>query len=281
MSDQATELRKLVLRAMRESHPSAGPAPRLILFTGGQTGVGVTTLAVNLAVALAEQGSRIVLIDADSQGPGVAALCGLDAHRTIADVLVARRDIHEALQLGPAGIQVIPGLWRPGHEPEVSSMALERLMRQITKLGRHADSVLVDVGNGANDLVRRLSLAADDVVIVSTTEAASVMDAYARIKLTLSGHSPALLSLLVNRSASEQQSVDVFQRIDQSCQRFLGHGVELLGAIPDDDEVDAAARTRIPFVVACPLAPAARATQQIAVKLAARGQPADRARAAA
>ena len=281
MSDQATELRKMVLRAMRESQPASGPAPRLLLFIGGQVGAGVTTLAVNLAVALAEQGSRIVLIDADSHAPGVASLCGLDSQRTVADVLVARRDIHEALQLGPAGIQVIPGLWRPGHEPEVSSMALERLMLQITKLGRHADSVVVDVGNGSNDLVRRLALAADDVVVISTPEIASVMDAYSRIKLTLSGHTAARLSLLVNRTVNDQQSADVFKRIDQSCQRFLGHGIEMLGAVPDDEEVAAAARVQLPFMLARPAAAAARAIQQIVIKLSNRGPSSDWTRASA
>jgi flagellar biosynthesis protein FlhG len=279
MSDQATELRKLVLRAMRESQPLTSPAPRLILVAGGQIGVGVTTLAVNLAVALAEQGSRIVLIDADSQGAGIATLCGLQAQRTIIDVLAARQDFHEALQLGPAGIQVIPG--RPGRGPEISSMALERLMRQISKLGRHADSVLVDVGNGANDLVRRIAQAADEVIVVSTTDSASVMDTYARIKLTLSEHRPHAVSLIVNRIADEPQSTDVFRRIDQSCQRFLGHGIEYLGGIPEDDEVPLAARTATPLLLARPLAVATQAIQQVAVALASRGPRGERERAAA
>jgi flagellar biosynthesis protein FlhG len=272
MSDQASELRKLVLRAMRDSQPAAGPAPRLILFLGGQTGAGVTTLAVNSAIAMAEQGLRIVLIDADSHHPGVARLCGLDSQRTVADVLVARRDIHEALQLGPAGIQVIPGLWRPGHEPEVSSMALERLMLQITKLGRHADCVLVDVGNESNELVRRLAQAANDVVVVTTPEVPAVMDSYARIKVTLSGHTSATPLLVVNRWSVETQITDVHRRIDKSCQRFLGHGVELLGVIPEDNEVTAAGTLPAPFLLARPQAAAAKGLQPIVVRLSSRGQ---------
>lgn len=281
MSDQATELRQLVLRAMRDSQPAAGPAPRLLLFLGGQSNVGVTTLAVNVAIALAEQGSRIVLIDADSQDPGVARLCGLDAQSTVADVLVARRDIHEALQLGPGGIQVIPGLWRKGHEPEVSSMALERLMLQIHKLGRHADSVIVDVGNGANDLVRRLALAANDVIVVCTPEVASVMDAYARIKLALSGHIAVTPSLLVNRTSDDRQPLDVFKRIEQSCQRFLGHGIQLLGSVADDADIAGCARARTPLMLIKPQGVAAQAIQQIALKLLAQAQSAERARMSA
>ena len=268
MNDQASELRKLVLRAMRESRPDAGPAPRLMLFTSGQTGVGVTTIAINLAVALAQQGGRIVLVDADSQGMGIATLCGVKFEENVGDILVARRDIHEALCLGPAGIQLIPSLWRPGHEPEISSMALERLVRQLTKLGRHADAVLVDVGNGANDLVRRLSQAADDVVVVTTPEVNSVMDSYARIKLTLSGRGSANISLLVNRCRDERQSSDVFQRVEQSCQRFLGQRICLLAPTPDDGDVSWAAAIRTPVVLSRPHSAFAQAIQQTAVAVA-------------
>jgi flagellar biosynthesis protein FlhG len=160
-------------------------------------------------------------------------------------------------------------------------MALERLMLQITKLGRHADSVVVDVGNGANDLVRRLALAADDVIVVTTTEVAAVMDAYARIKLTLSGHTSARLSLLVNRCVTEQLAEDVFKRIDLSCQRFLGHGIELLGTVPEDAEVVTAENAHSPMVLQRTLPIAAKAIQQIAVKIATRGQASERTRASA
>ena len=74
MIDQATELRKLVLRAMREQPIITGPPPRLIVLTGGKSGVGVTTIAVNLSVALAEQGSRVVIVDADMHRSDGASL---------------------------------------------------------------------------------------------------------------------------------------------------------------------------------------------------------------
>lgn len=273
MTDQASELRKMVLRAMRETPNDLGPPPRLILLTGGQLGVGVTTISVNLAVSLAEQGSRVVLIDADSHGTGVGTLCGIDAQKSLADVLVARRDIHEALLLGPAGIQVIPGLWRPGHEPEVSTMALERLMRQLAKLRKHADAVLIDVGNGANDLVRRFSQSADDVIVVTTTDQAAVMDSYARIKVTLSGHCDAVISLIVNRCGEEKVAREVYQRIDQSCRRFLGHGVEWLGMVPEGPEVESASRQALPFVLASAQKPVSRAVQGVAMSLASNPSP--------
>jgi hypothetical protein len=114
MIDQATELRKLVLSTLRDGQGSGGPGPRLVVLTGGRAGVGVTSLGVNLSVSLSEQGLRVILVDDEGDdGRGVAALCGLTGSSVAADVGTARRDIHEALQRGPAGIQVVPG-WRGG-----------------------------------------------------------------------------------------------------------------------------------------------------------------------
>ncbi|MEX0818879.1 MAG: AAA family ATPase, partial [Pirellulaceae bacterium] len=78
MIDQATELRKLVLRAMRGRAVTTGPPPRLMVVTGGKEGAGVTTMAVNLSVTLAEQGQRVVIVDADPHRSDVASLCGLN-----------------------------------------------------------------------------------------------------------------------------------------------------------------------------------------------------------
>ena len=80
MIDQATELRKLVLRAMRAQPITTGPPPRLIAVTGGKRDVGVTTIAVNLSVAMAEQGARVVIVDADAHRSDVAALLILLRH---------------------------------------------------------------------------------------------------------------------------------------------------------------------------------------------------------
>ena len=113
MVDQATELRKLVSQADRDPADEAGRVPRLLVLSGGKGGVGVTTLAVNLSVALSRRGNRVVLVDADLYRADVATLCGLEERGNVADVLSARRDIHEVLQRGPAGIQVVPGLWAP------------------------------------------------------------------------------------------------------------------------------------------------------------------------
>lgn len=233
MSDQATELRKLVLRSARESSAHAGPQPRLVVISGGKGGVGATTLSVQLSIALAEQGSRVVLVDADLRRADVALLCGLQEQRSVADVLTSRSDIHEVLVRGPSGVLVVPGLWAPGSTASFSETTQLRLIKQLRLLGRHADIVLLDVGCGSPEVLRRFWQAANDIIMVTTPDSVSVMDCYATIKTVLAGEQTDSLRVIVNRAASAAVADDVHQRINQSCQRFLGVSITPFGHAPE------------------------------------------------
>jgi len=269
MIDQATELRKLVLRSMRERTAAAGPPPRLLLLAGGRPSVGVTTVAVNLGIGLADQGLRVVVVDADVQQANVAALCGLPLRALGPDVRVARTDIHEVLQRGPAGIQIVPGLWAPGEKVECDSKGWERLLRQFRNLGPYADVVLLDVGSGG-DFIRRFASVANGLITVTTPDPAAVLDGTARLRLALRGHSKALAWLVVNRCSDEDRALEIHRRMDESCQQQLvGTSLRLLGHLPEDDHVRQAAAVALPFLLAAPNCPGGRAVQRLAAVLAA------------
>jgi flagellar biosynthesis protein FlhG len=280
MFDQASELRNLVLRAARDAAPAAGPRPRIVVFSGGKGGVGVTTLAINIAVTMVGHGMRVVLVDADLYRADVAPLCRLPERGDVGDILTARRDIHEVLERGPGGILVVPGVWAPEHEIPFSRHAQHRLIRQIRALGRHADVVVIDLGNATADKVHWFWLGADEVVLVTTPEPVAVMDGYATVKTAVgSGVSPETLSLVVNQASGPEEGVVVHRRLDQSVRRFLGRSIAPLGCVVDDPSVKHAARQSVPVVLAAPESPASRAIEAIAAALVC--APAQRANAAA
>src|SRR5688572_26385898 len=198
MHDQADQLRALVRAAgSRDSGPVCA-APQKFILCGGKGGVGTTTFAVNLSIALARLGSRVVLVDADMNRADIAALCQLDARHTVADVLSGRRTVHEVLHRGPAGIQVLPGLWSATGVPDCSPAAQDRLLGELNRLGRHADLVVLDVGSGLNHVVRRFWQVADRVLLLSTPDKIAVMDAYAAIKVLTAGRTDLRVQLYVN-----------------------------------------------------------------------------------
>src|SRR5688572_18594818 len=99
MSDQASQLRHLVLRAARQRGAEVSPPPRIVAVLQARREQGVTTITAQLGRALVEQGARVVLIDADPQRRDLARHCGIEVPPTY-NASVARQDIHEALLPG-------------------------------------------------------------------------------------------------------------------------------------------------------------------------------------
>jgi flagellar biosynthesis protein FlhG len=272
MVDQADKLRALVRESgAAEAAPSL-EAPRKLVVCGGKGGVGTTTVAVNLAVAMARQGASTVLADVDMNRADVANLCGLEVHENIGDVLAGSRTIHEVLHRGPAGLQVLPGSWSPRCVPDCSPPAQERLLREIDRLGRHAEMVVLDAGSGLNHVVKRFWQAADLVLLVTTPENTAVMDSYASIKVFSGSRKGKQVRVFVN-CADEAAGEGVCARIERACQHFLGIDVEIAGHLPRDRMVAEAACARQPFAVEA-LSESARLIDAVAESLLAQMLPA-------
>jgi flagellar biosynthesis protein FlhG len=186
----------------------------------------------------------------------VAPLCGLAERSNIADVLAARRDIHEALEPGPGGIQVLPGIWAPAEITPLTAPTIDRVLHQLRSLGRHAEVVVMDVGASSGELARRFWTAADFIVLITTSDDMAVMDAYAAIK-TLGAGTEAGVHVIVNQVADEARASSVIARLAHSCQRFLARHIEPAGWLPQDPQVPEAAGAKVPFLLAAPQGPAA------------------------
>lgn len=231
MHDQADELRQLV----RESAGwgSAGtPAAPLIVSSGGKGGVGTTTVAANLAVALARWGRRAVLVDADLDHGGNSQLSERAAGGSVIDVLAGRRDVHEVLQRGPSGIQVLSGAWASTERTDFPQAAQDRFVADLEQLAPYAEVVVVDAGSSRGTFARRLWNAASAIVAVTTTDDASIMQCYAAVKALAGGNASAPIHTLVNLASDANSAADVHARIAEACRRFLGIRTVAAGSVP-------------------------------------------------
>lgn len=271
MLDPTSELRRLALRAGRQAGVGEEPAPHLIVVSGGKARVGTTMVAVNLAASLASHGLRTVLIDADLTHATAAQVCGCQETPAIGDVLAGRNDIHEVMQLAAAGFQLVAGSRTPEAKAACTPRAVQRLLRQVHGLGRFADTVVVDAGEGAAELAGSFWRAANQVLLVTSPDAAAVMDSYATIKMLWSSDAAEpgpRLQLVVNRTDSELVTADVHRRIDQSCRRFLNLSVALAGGLATHHQALKRPHPSPPVVLSEPESPLAQGLEAIAAGLA-------------
>jgi flagellar biosynthesis protein FlhG len=264
MPDQAQALRRLVTEGVAAPPPDA---PRLVVVAGAKGGAGATTLGVNLAVALAQQGCAAVLVDADPDGGHVATLCSLADRATIADVLAGRRTVEDSLIAGPCQIPVLAGAWAASLA-DTRPASLERLVSQLGSLT--AQVVVIDAGSGLGRWQRTFWQAADLVLLVTTSEVTSVMDAYAAIKV-LACDPPAPVSLVVSKADASAADA-VHARLQAACRRFLGMTLDLAGCVPADNRMADAVVSGQPLVLRPGESPAARSIHVLAHNLAGRLQ---------
>lgn len=231
MLDQATQLRQLMERGAVT--PRAGGGPTLLAVCGGKGGVGATTVAVNLALALVLDGRRTVLVDAACESSDVALYCDLPRRESIQDVLTGRRDVHEVLQPGPAGLLVLPGDPDRPHDPDANQRAQVRLLNQLRGLARFADFVVLDGGRGLARAAQCYLRHADARLVVASPDHLAVMDAYGLLKSGRSWASEAT-ALVVNLADDAAQAQEVHARLALACRRFLGLRLTLAGHVARD-----------------------------------------------
>ena len=276
IGDQATMLREMLKRSDETKHREHDGAPaRLslaITIASGKGGVGKTNVTVNLATALAQQGLRTIVFDADLGTANADVLCGLDPKENIEAVVAGRRTLREIMITGPGGFELIPGSSGGSELAALSPDRRNSLLRQLGELESEADVLLIDVAAGVGSDVMGFASAADALIVVATPEPTSVTDAYAFIK-SIRRHAPERVpDLLINASDSEEEAREVHQRMDRACRQFLDFGLPLAGIVPRDDAVRRAVKARLPYVILEPTSAPSCSIQRLATRLG--GRPA-------
>jgi flagellar biosynthesis protein FlhG len=243
----------------------AQPTPvRVIAVTSGKGGVGKTNVSVNLCVALAATGKRVMLMDADLGLANVDVLLGLHPQFNLSHVLDGERTLEEIIVEGPEKIQIVPASSGTKRLAELSTVEHAGLIRAFSELGSDIDTLVVDTAAGIADSVISFSRAAQEVLVVVCDEPASITDAYALIKLLSREFGIQRFRILANMAHSAQEGRDLFSKISRVTDRYLDVTLDFLGAIPYDDYLRKAVRKQRAVVNAFPRSRSAMAFKNLA-----------------
>lgn len=240
---------------------------QVIAVTGGKGGVGKTNISVNLALALAELGRRVVLMDADLGLANVDVQLGLRPKSTLADVLAGNCDLRDVLVPGPGGIRIVPAASGAADMVNLGPREHAGLIQAFSEIGDDLDVLLVDTAAGIGDSVVSFVRAAQEVIVVVCDEPTSITDAYALIKLLNRDHGVTRFRVLANMVHSPQEGHNVFNKLVQVTDRFLEVALQYVGAVPYDESVRKAAQKQRAMYEVFPRCKAALAIRSIARKV--------------
>jgi ATP-binding protein involved in chromosome partitioning len=279
--DQRRELQNTLRGGKPEREiPFARPGSltKVYAVASGKGGVGKSSVTVNLAVALAELGLKVGLLDADIYGHSVPRMLGVTDRPTQVEQMIMPPTKH--------GVRAISsGMLKRGNEPlPMRGPILHRLLQQFLAdvYWGDLDVLLLDLPPGTGDVAISTAhlVPGSELIVVTTPQVASAEVAERAGTLAAQLHQ-RVVGVIENMSYLPcphcGERVDVFgsgggEAVAQTLTRLTGAPVPVLGEVPIDTRLREAGDVGLPLVLSDPDSPAAQQLRKIAEELAGRSR---------
>jgi len=245
MADQAETLREM----MRNRPEVEASKTRIIAVASGKGGVGKTNIATNLAIAYAQAGKRVMLMDADLGLANVNVVLGIIPRYNLYHVIRKQKSLRDIIMETNYGIQIVAGASGFAKIANLSAEEREGFVDELSALS-NIDVIIIDTSAGVSNNVISFVAAADEVLIVTTPEPTAITDAYGMIKIIATEIDDLQLGLklIVNRVNSVTEGKRVAERVISIAGQFLNLKVDYLGYVYDDPDVHQAVLRQKPFM---------------------------------
>jgi ATP-binding protein involved in chromosome partitioning len=264
----------MTARVRSVSAPEAGRPPvpgvkNVIAVGAGKGGVGKTTVAVNLALALARCGSRVGILDGDIYGPNVPIMLGLQAQLTTDGkrIVPAEKYGVQVVSVGFLTNDDAPVIWRG----PMLHQAIQQFFREVA--WKDLDYLIVDMPPGTGDVALSLSQTVPVVgsVVVTTPQQVSLSDSRRAVRMYQKLNIPTL-GMVENMSyyacTNCHHEADIFGHGGGEA-LAADMGVPFLGRLPLYQPIREGSDSGVPLVVGEPASPAAKSFLTVAERLAA------------
>lgn len=240
-----------------------GPV-QTIAVTSGKGGIGKTSIAVNLALALAKEGHRTMLLDADLGMANVDVLLGIHTEVNLVNVLRGEQRLDEIIVNGPDGLMIVPAASGVKQLTELGSSECAGLVRAFSELNHQIDTLVIDTATGISESVASFCGASNEILVIIGNEPASQRDSVALIKLLHSEYAVARFHVLANMVLTAREGSELFKRILELFADEHGVVISYAGYIPYDDALRKAVMHHQAVVAAFPHSRSAMALRHLA-----------------
>ncbi|MGR8952451.1 MAG: iron-sulfur cluster carrier protein ApbC [Gammaproteobacteria bacterium] len=264
---------RIIAHAVQQTLKTHSQVKNIIAVASGKGGVGKSTTAVNLALALAAEGANVGILDADIYGPSIPTMLGLSAsgYPVSHDNKTMQPKISYGIQTMSIGYLIDAGqpmIWRG----PMATNALQQLLRDTA--WDHLDYLIVDLPPGTGDIQLTLAqqIPVSGAIIVTTPQDIALIDAQRGLGMFEKVNVPVL-------GIVENMSVHICSQCGHA-EAIFGEGggalmaetnhVDFLGALPLDIHIRQLVDSGRPTVAAEPDSRAAALYKEIARKMAAR-----------
>jgi flagellar biosynthesis protein FlhG len=237
---------------------------KVVAVTSGKGGVGKSTFISNLAVAVAQEGKKVSIVDADLGTANLDILLNVSAEHNLSDVINEEKALIEIVKEGPEGIILVPGGSGFQQLTKLNESQFSKLISSFNQLDEYSDLILIDTAAGVSENVTNFLLAADEIIVVTTPEPHSIIDAYSIIKVVSKLEKNIKINLVVNKVDDKKEAKKVAQKMKCVVKDYIGLDVEFMGYILLDSNVLKAIKKKEILLLSHPNSKASKGIKDIA-----------------
>lgn len=237
---------------------------KVMAVTSGKGGVGKSTFISNLAVAIAREGKKVSIVDADLGTANLDILLNVSAKYNLGDVITGRKALIEVVKEGPEGIILVPGGSGFQELTKLKEEQFSQLISSFNQLDQYSDLILIDTAAGVSENVTNFLLAADEIIVVTTPEPHSIIDAYSIIKVVSNLEEDIKINLVVNKVDNKKEAQKVADKMKYVVGEYIGLNVEFMGHILRDANVLKAIKNKEILLLSHPRSKASKSIEKIA-----------------
>lgn len=233
-------------------------APLTLAVTGGKGGVGKTQVALNLALVLAKQGYRTLLLDGDVELANVNVMLGVYPGMTLEHVVLGERTLDEVLLPITENLDLLPGASGVPGCLEMGNRDREAFLQDLARLEKQYDRVIIDTAAGLTSQALHMVAAAHLAAIVVTPDPTSMTDAFSLVKVLHRKGYRRTPSVIVNMARGATEAQTIYRRFSAAVSRYIGVQLHYLGAIWRDETIAQSITTQRPVAMMAPEDPSCR-----------------------
>ena len=235
-----------------------GEAPLTLAVTGGKGGVGKTQVALNLALVLAKQGYRTLLLDGDVELANVNVMLGVYPGMTLEHVVLGERSLDEVLLPVTENLDLLPGASGVPGCLEMAQGDRQAFLENLAQLERRYDRVIIDTAAGLTSQALHMVAAAHLAAIVVTPDPTSMTDAFSLVKVLHRKGYRRTPSVIVNMARGATEAQTIYRRFSAAVSRYIGVQLHYLGAVWRDETIAQSITTQRPVAMLAPEDPSCR-----------------------
>ena len=210
-----------------------------ILIASGKGGVGTSTLASLAALSAAEREESVLLVDATEGGGSLHHLFGLRPANSLWMLSDSRWKAEDTLLHAGDGLTLVAGGTSGGAIPPANDLERRAALMRLATLYANYDTVIFDGGSRLDTITAVAELIDPSVLLVTSADRLALAANYALVKTIRARRAETTIAVAANRHG-EALAEEACDFLVGACSHFLGHAIDVVGAVPEDPCLQAA-----------------------------------------